>query len=60
MPSLTNRRWIPANDEGTRIFVGDSYGRLALLSLESTVKRGLLIIPLGEVQPLFHRIRNLG
>ncbi|KAI9465477.1 CPSF A subunit region-domain-containing protein [Lactarius psammicola] len=43
--------WCPANDEGTKILVGDSYGRLALLSLESTVERGLIVIPLGEVSP---------
>lgn len=49
MHLLTNLRWCPANDEGTKILVGDSYGRLALLSLESTVERSLIVIPLGEV-----------
>ncbi|KAH9002600.1 CPSF A subunit region-domain-containing protein [Lactarius hatsudake] len=43
--------WCPANDEGTKFFVGDSYGRLAVLSLESTFERGLIVIPLGEVSP---------
>ena len=46
---LIYSRWCPANDEGTRFFVGDSYGRLALLSLEPTTERTLGIIPLGEV-----------
>lgn len=55
---LTELRWCPANDEGTKFFVGDSYGRLSLLSLESTPERGLLVIPLGEVQPLSHRIHK--
>ena len=58
MPVLTELRWCPANDEGTKFFIGDSYGRLSLLSLESTAERGLLVIPLGEVQPLSHRIHN--
>jgi len=49
---LTDSRWGPANDEGTRFCVGDSYGRLALLSLDSTTERTLGIIPLGEVQPM--------
>jgi DNA damage-binding protein 1 len=48
---LTDFRWGPANDEGTGFFVGDSYGRLALLSLDSTAERTLGIIPLGEVRP---------
>ncbi|KAI0304406.1 CPSF A subunit region-domain-containing protein [Multifurca ochricompacta] len=43
--------WSPANEEGTRFFVGDSYGSLALLSLGSTAERGLVVIPLGEVSP---------
>ncbi|KAH9042112.1 CPSF A subunit region-domain-containing protein [Lactarius pseudohatsudake] len=43
--------WCPANDEGTKFFVGDSYGRLAMLSVESTVERGIIVIPLGEVSP---------
>ncbi|KAI9512431.1 CPSF A subunit region-domain-containing protein [Russula earlei] len=43
--------WTPANDEGTRFFVGDSYGRLALLTLEATAERTLGVIPLGEVSP---------
>ncbi|KAH9080524.1 mono-functional DNA-alkylating methyl methanesulfonate N-term-domain-containing protein [Lactarius deliciosus] len=43
--------WCPANDEGTKFFVGDSYGRLVVLSLESTFERGLIVIPLGEVSP---------
>lgn len=43
--------WCPANDEGTRFFVGDSYGRLALLSLDPTAERTLGVIPLGEVSP---------
>ncbi len=46
---LIDPRWCPANDEGTRFFVGDSYGRLALLSLEPTAERTLGVIPLGEV-----------
>ena len=49
---LTDSRWGPANDEGTRFCVGDSYGRLALLLLDSTAERTLGIIPLGEVQPM--------
>jgi hypothetical protein len=49
---LTDSRWGPANDEGTRLFVGDLYGRLALLSLEATAERTLGVIPLGEVQPM--------
>jgi len=48
-PFLIDPRWCPANDEGTRFFVGDSYGRLALLSLDSTAERTLGIVPLGEV-----------
>lgn len=55
---LTKLRWCPADDEGTKFFVGDSYGRLSLLLLESTAERALLVIPLGEVQPLSHRIHN--
>jgi DNA damage-binding protein 1 len=47
---LIGSRWCPANDEGTRFFVGDSYGRLALLSFDSTVERTLRVIPLGEVR----------
>ena len=47
---LIDSRWCPANDEGTRFFVGDSYGRLALLLLEPTVERTLGVIPLGEVR----------
>jgi hypothetical protein len=58
MPILTELRWCPANDEGTKFFVGDSYGRLSLLSLESTAERGLLVIPLGEVQLFSPRIHN--
>lgn len=50
VPFSIDPRWCPANDEGTRFFVGDSYGRLALLSLDSTAERALLIIPLGEVR----------
>ena len=50
LPFLIDPRWCPADDEGTRFFVGDSYGRLALLSLDSTAERSLLIIPLGEVR----------
>jgi len=46
---LIDPRWCPANDEGTRFFVGGSYGRLALLSLDSTTERTLGILPLGEV-----------
>jgi hypothetical protein len=46
---LIYSRWCPANDDGTRLFVGDSYGRLALLSLEPTAERTLGVIPLGEV-----------
>ena len=55
---LTILRWCLANDEGTKFFIGDSYGRLSLLSMESTVERGLIILPLGEVYPLFPHIRN--
>lgn len=51
-PFLTDSRWSPANDEGTRFFVGDSYGRLALLSLDPTAEFTLGIVPLGEVQPI--------
>lgn len=50
---LTDFRWCPVNDEGTRFFVGDAYGRLALLSLESTPERTLGVIPLGEVELSF-------
>lgn len=47
--SLIYSRWCPANDEGTKFFVGDLYGRLALLSLEPTTERTLGVVPLGEV-----------
>jgi len=50
---LTDSRWSLANDEGTRFFVGDSHGRLALLSLETSADRTLGVIPLGEVHPIF-------
>jgi hypothetical protein len=58
MPILTELRWCPANNEGTKYFVGDSYGRLSLLSLESTAERSLLVIPLGEVQTLSHCVHH--
>jgi hypothetical protein len=51
---LIDPRWCPANDGGTKFFVGDSYGRLALLSLEPTVERTLGVIPLGEVCSCFN------
>jgi DNA damage-binding protein 1 len=51
---LIDSRWCPANDEGTRFFVADSYGRLALLSFESTAERTLGVIPLGEVRSRFN------
>jgi hypothetical protein len=47
--SLIYYRWCPVNDEGSRFFVADVYGRLALLSLEPTAERTLGVIPLGEV-----------
>ncbi|KAI0269851.1 CPSF A subunit region-domain-containing protein [Gloeopeniophorella convolvens] len=43
--------WCPANEERTRFFVGDSYGRLVLLSLEALTEHGIILVPLGEVSP---------
>ncbi|TFY70381.1 hypothetical protein EVG20_g2619 [Dentipellis fragilis] len=43
--------WCPANDDGSRYFLGDAYGRLALLSLDSLPKHGLILIPLGQASP---------
>ncbi|KAJ3557088.1 hypothetical protein NM688_g1656 [Phlebia brevispora] len=39
----------PANEEMRRFFIGDMYGRLAMLVL--TEKPELVLIPLGEVSP---------
>lgn len=55
-PSVTETltpsdRCCQANDEGTRYLVGDAYGRLAMLSLDSLYDQGLILIPLGEVHP---------
>ncbi|KAH0586144.1 hypothetical protein H2248_007410 [Termitomyces sp. 'cryptogamus'] len=34
-----------------RFIIGDSYGRLSLLSLENAKERGLILVPLGEASP---------
>ncbi|KAG6878094.1 hypothetical protein C0993_012421 [Termitomyces sp. T159_Od127] len=34
-----------------RFIIGDAYGRLSLLSLESVKEKGLILIPLGEASP---------
>ncbi|KAF9496184.1 hypothetical protein BDN71DRAFT_1415949 [Pleurotus eryngii] len=36
-------------DETTKFLIGDSYGRLALLSLNELVKHGLVLFPIGQV-----------
>ncbi|KAA1475747.1 hypothetical protein DENSPDRAFT_842582 [Dentipellis sp. KUC8613] len=41
--------WCTANDEGSRYFLGDAYGRLALLSLDLLPTHGLILLPLGQV-----------
>ncbi|KAI0061660.1 hypothetical protein BV25DRAFT_1857049 [Artomyces pyxidatus] len=43
--------WTFANDEETRYFLGDAYGRLALLSVDALHTHGLILIPLGEISP---------
>ncbi|KAG6854676.1 hypothetical protein C0991_003324 [Blastosporella zonata] len=34
-----------------RFLIGDSFGRLSLLSLESVKEKGLILVPLGETSP---------
>ncbi|KAI0311510.1 CPSF A subunit region-domain-containing protein [Amylostereum chailletii] len=41
--------WCHADEEGYKYMLGDSYGRLALLSLTALPTRGPILIPLGEV-----------
>lgn len=41
--------WCSIDDEPSRFILGDSYGRLALLSLDNLEDLGLVLIPLGEV-----------
>ncbi|KAF4605198.1 hypothetical protein EYR40_003981 [Pleurotus pulmonarius] len=36
-------------DETTKYLISDSYGRLALLSLNELVKHGLILLPMGQV-----------
>ncbi|EMD31691.1 hypothetical protein CERSUDRAFT_109269 [Gelatoporia subvermispora B] len=40
--------WCPLDEECRRFLVGDAYGRLALLVLDTT---GLIVSPLGETSP---------
>lgn len=46
---ILSTRCCQANPEGTRYLIGDAYGRLAMLSLDSLYDQGLILIPLGEV-----------
>ncbi|KAJ7069995.1 mono-functional DNA-alkylating methyl methanesulfonate N-term-domain-containing protein [Mycena amicta] len=38
-------------DEPQRLIIGDSFGRLAMLSLHDVPNHGLVLIPLGETSP---------
>ncbi|CCM01903.1 uncharacterized protein FIBRA_03974 [Fibroporia radiculosa] len=38
--------WCPADDQGRRFIIGDTFGRLAMLAFDDA--NGLLLIPLGE------------
>ena len=42
-------RWCSIDDMPSRFFLGDSFGRLALLSVENVKEFGLILIPLGQV-----------
>lgn len=41
-------RWCSVDDT-SRFFFGDSFGRLAMLSVENVKDFGLILIPLGQV-----------
>ncbi|EIM83655.1 uncharacterized protein STEHIDRAFT_63093 [Stereum hirsutum FP-91666 SS1] len=47
--TLPSDRFCQTNDEGTQHLIGDAYGRLAMLSLDSLHDQGLILVPLGEV-----------
>lgn len=50
MPSLPhkNSSWTAIDKDHTRFLLGDSFGRLAMLSLDD-VSTAMTLIPLGEV-----------
>ncbi|KAJ3744599.1 CPSF A subunit region-domain-containing protein [Lentinula detonsa] len=41
--------WTAIDESYTKILIGDTFGRLALLSLERVKEFGMVIIPLGEI-----------
>ena len=47
--NLIHSRCSSIDQEPLRFLIGDVYGRLSLLSLESVNETGLVLVPLGEV-----------
>jgi len=47
--SIYYLRWCSVDDVPSRFFLGDSFGRLALLSVGNVKEFGLILIPLGQV-----------
>ncbi|KAJ7688236.1 mono-functional DNA-alkylating methyl methanesulfonate N-term-domain-containing protein [Mycena olivaceomarginata] len=43
--------WCALDGEPFRYFIGDSFGRLSMLSLHDVPNNGLVLIPLGETSP---------
>ncbi|KAJ7163276.1 mono-functional DNA-alkylating methyl methanesulfonate N-term-domain-containing protein [Mycena filopes] len=43
--------WCAVDGEPFRYLIGDSFGRLSMLSLHDVPKNGLVLIPLGETSP---------
>ena len=47
--SIYYLRWCSVDDVPSRFIIGDSFGRLALLSVGNVKEFGLILIPLGQV-----------
>ncbi|KAF8967077.1 CPSF A subunit region-domain-containing protein [Flammula alnicola] len=43
--------WCPIDGVPSRFLIGDSFGRLSMLSLDNITELGIILVPLGEVSP---------